>query len=436
MGGDLRVALSQAIPSRVQQVRGRKPPPRQASAPDDFWRKFRRLVRHGKRYLLADPGESLTARDASGEHPGRAVSGIGWLRNRRRQSDVARGEFTPDSRVRFADYAREWAERYQGTGRRGFREQTRDEYRRLLAMYAVRYFPARLRLADITPRHVAQFVGWLCDESAQGRALSDSTVRNILSPVRACLATAQREGLIRHNPTTGVALPHRPRVEDHDDEPVRVLTHEQLAVLLAVAPARYRALFTLLAVTGLRVSEALALQWRHLQLDGERPCVHVRRAYVRGRYGPPKSRHGRRDVPLPFDVVRMLRAHHAVTEWPRGDDLVFPSEAGTPLMYGNVLRRALKPAAEEAGVPWAGFHTLRHTCASLLFAAGRNAVQVQRWLGHHSAAFTLERYVHLLPDDLSDPLDLAVEVPTRARSTAVARTRRGAPHASWRHASG
>ena len=63
--------------------------------------------------------------------------------------------------------------------------------------------------------------------------------------------------------------------------------------------------------------------------------------------------------------------------------------AGGPLQYPNMDHRVLKPAAEQAGVPWMGFHTLRHTCAFCLFAQGRNAVQVQRWLGHRSAAFTL-----------------------------------------------
>jgi integrase len=50
-------------------------------------------------------------------------------------------------------------------------------------------------------------------------------------------------------------------------------------------------------------------------------------------------------------------------------------------------------------------HTLRHTCASILFAEGRNAVQVQRWLGHHSPSFTLDVYVHLLDGDLGAPLE-------------------------------
>jgi integrase len=41
-----------------------------------------------------------------------------------------------------------------------------------------------------------------------------------------------------------------------------------------------------------------------------------------------------------------------------------------------------------------------------MFAAGRNVVQVQRWLGHHSPSFTLDTYVHLLDADLGEPIEL------------------------------
>jgi integrase len=76
----------------------------------------------------------------------------------------------------------------------------------------------------------------------------------------------------------------------------------------------------------------------------------------------------------------------------------------------NLRRRVLKPAAEEACVSWVGFHAFRHTCASMLFAEGRNAVQVQRWLGHHSPAFTLSVYVHLLDGDIGEPLTVPERV--------------------------
>lgn len=200
---------------------------------------------------------------------------------------------------------------------------------------------------------------------------------------------------------------------------MRVLSREQLAAFLAVVHPRHRVMFRVLASTGLRVSELVALQWRHVRLDGSEPCVRVRRALVRGREQPPKSRHGRRDVPLGRDLVDALRAHRTASEWPGEEDLVFPTLNGTPLQVENVRRRVLRPAAEEAGAPWVGFHTFRHTCASMLFERGENVKKVQRWLGHHSASFTLETYVHLLDERLPEPVDLGLELGTGGNQVAT-----------------
>jgi integrase len=54
------------------------------------------------------------------------------------------------------------------------------------------------------------------------------------------------------------------------------------------------------------------------------------------------------------------------------------------------------------GVEWAAFHTFRHTCAWMLLNGGKNIKQVQEWLGHHSATFTLATCVHLMDDGLGD----------------------------------
>jgi integrase len=231
-----------------------------------------------------------------------------------RMADRDRGEFQGQPRIRFRAYAEEWVERYQGNGRRGFSDNTRDDYRRDLERYAFPFFDKRLgrTLAEITPRDVATWIGWLCDEKAQRQRLAtergvelakvksgrlaDQSVRRIVAPLRSCLATAKREGLIRHN------------------------------------PARRR--------------------------------------------GRARVRHSRRDA------ARLL-------EHPQG---------------------VLAPAVEEADASWAGFHTFRHTCASMLFERGANAVQVQRWPGHHSAAFTLATYVHLLDSGVGEPLDLSAEL--------------------------
>jgi integrase len=143
-----------------------------------------------------------------------------------------------------------------------------------------------------------------------------------------------------------------------------------------------------------------------VQLDGDRPAMRVRRAYVRGAYGPPKSRHGRRDVPIGFSLVRALRERRRAAEWHEAGDLVFPSMKGTPMGDANLRHRTLTPAAEEAGVPWAGFHAFRHHCASALIADGRNIVQVSRWLGHHSPSFTLDVYAHLMDEGVGSALGL------------------------------
>ena len=189
-----------------------------------------------------------------------------------RQADVARGEFQEATRLTFREYASEWVDRYQGRGR-GFRESTRGEYRRLLENYAIPYFDERLprrTVSQISPRDVSNFIGWLCDEAEQarhqheldrqaaletakrtgnrlrepkrqgGKRLSDSTIRNILNPVRACMATATAEGLVRHNPTARAALPHRPREEDLEREHVRVLSRAQLAAFLDHVDPRHR----------------------------------------------------------------------------------------------------------------------------------------------------------------------------------------------------
>jgi integrase len=330
-----------------------------------------------------------------------------------RTADIARGEFEERSRITLHDYAREWVKRYQGRGRRGFRDHTREEYERMLEAYPLKFFSARVRLTEITPSKVAEFVAWLCEQTKPAPTkespdrrdlLSDKTIRNVMGPLRACLATAVREGLIRSNPSREVDLPHRPTAEDVEDEEVKAMSREELTALLGQFPETWRVFFWLLAATGLRISEAIALQWRHLDLDASSPHVKVRRGVVRGRLGPPKSRHARREVPLDHALVLALRDRHEATEWPGDDDLVFPAGNGAYLHVGNTRRRVLKPVRERACLEWVGFHTFRHTCATLLFAEGRNAVQVQRWLGHHSAAFTLARYVHLLDGDLGEPL--------------------------------
>jgi integrase len=324
---------------------------------------------------------------------------------RESETDRDRGELPPRATVPFLRYLDEWVERYRGQGRRGFRDSTRDEYRRLIRAYARRYFSERLKLAEVTTYGLARFLDWLADENEQGKLLSDRTIANAVNPLRAALATAKREGLIRHNPAQGLLLPHRGEAAAASEE-AKVFSREQLAAVLTMTPQRHRLLFELLAGTGLRISEAIGLQRLHFQLGDCPPELCIRRALVRGRIVPPKSRHGHRDVRLSASLAARAQAHLATQSDQDPTALVFTNETGGPIDPGNLRHRVLKPLVEEAGAPWAGFHTFRHTFASLHLSRGTNLLQLSRALGHHSAAFTLSRYTHLLPGDEAPALEL------------------------------
>jgi integrase len=178
---------------------------------------------------------------------------------------------------------------------------------------------------------------------------------------------------------------------------VKALTEDELRTLLAEIPDEWLTFVELLAHTGMRIGEAIALTWGDVDL-GRRRLTVTKRLY-RGTLDAPKSKHGRRTIPLADGLARSLwRSRGTAAD----SQLIFTTGAGTAIDPKNLASRVLKPAAKRAGVSWAGFHTFRHTCATMLFRHGANAKQAQMWLGHHSPAFTLATYVHLLPDDLPD----------------------------------
>jgi integrase len=345
-------------------------------------------------------------------------------RKRQAQADADRGELENLSDVAFGAYARDWIAGYQGRTSNGFRESTRQRYGRALEIRVIPYFDgvARLRLAEIAPRDVKAFIRWLIEQEhprKPGQLLRKSTVREHVAVLRALMGDAMEEGMIRSNPAAGVRVSvpegdgtRRPRSEDK-----RAMTIDELRAVLAELPSRWRLLFEFVAHTGLRIGEVSELRWgRDVILTG-RPHVKLRWQFADGRVCEPKTRYGKRDIPLSPGLAARLRE----IQPPNGDgELVFPSSAGTRLDRHNLLSKVLAPAARRAGVPWVTIHTFRHTCASLLFAppeyggGGKNAKQVQEWLGHHSPAYTLKEYVHLIEAGVGDASFLDVAVSAKA----------------------
>jgi integrase len=309
------------------------------------------------------------------------------------RTDAARGELNSRSTLTFREYAESWIDTYHGRTSRGIRPETIADYRRSLERHAYPFLGG-MRLADIEPHDVRALMA-----AIERTGVAPNTVRIAIAPVKALLASAVEDRVIRWNPASGVRLRTTARRDTGED--VKALTEDELAALIAATPERWRLLVEFLAQTGLRIGEAVAVEWRDIDLGQRR--VSVERRYYRGRLDEPKSRFGRRRVPLSPELARRLWEERKTATDTRDRGLVFPGHQGGYLDRNTASQTWLKAAMATAGVPWASFHTLRHTCATMLFRHGLNAGQVQLWLGHHSAAFTLATYVHLLPSDLPEP---------------------------------
>ena len=346
------------------------------------------IYRRGGRYVVV-------FRDPSGRQRRRSAATFAEARVLRSSllADVARGEFRESSRARLEDYARDWVRTYQGRTSRGIRAETILEYERDLELHVLPVL-GRRRLSEIEQRELKALARALADKD-----LSAATVRVVMAPLRALFATAVEEGLLRTNPAAGLRLGGGRTADPAAKR--RALDEDQLAKLISETPERWRLLIRFLAQTGLRVGELIALRWEDVDLEGRRVSVH-RRLY-RGRLDAPKSDYGVRQIPISRRLAADLALHR---DGAFDEHSVFAGPEGRALRSEFVLRSIVKPAASAAGVPWAGVHTLRHTCASILFRSGRKAKQVQIVLGHHSPAFTLATYVHLIPDDLPEPLFL------------------------------
>ena len=246
---------------------------------------------------------------------------------------------------------------------------------RMLEQRVIPYFDgmARLRLAEIEPRDVKAFVRWMVEQDDPrnpGRRLAKSTVRQHVAVLRAMLGDATEEGLIRSNPAAGVriAVPEGDGTGRPCPSDKRAMTIEELQRLMAEVPERWRLFFEFLAHTGLRIGEASEVRWGRDLVFGERPYVKLRWQFADGRVCEPKSRYGKRDIPLSPGLVRKLRA----VEPPESDgELVFTSRRGTRLDRHNLMYKVLAPAARRAGVPWVTLHTLPPHVRVVALRAGR-----------------------------------------------------------------
>jgi integrase len=182
------------------------------------------------------------------------------------------------------------------------------------------------------------------------------------------------------------------------------LTREELGDVLRTCKEHFPASYpfvSLLARTGLRLGEAIALQWGDIDFHGR--FIEVKRTLSDGKVTTPKSGKGRRvDMSQQLtDTLKTLLTDRKKETLRRGwgevPSWVFINEEGTPLDPHNFRRRIWCPLLKKAGLRHIRIHDLRHTFASLLIQQGESLAYVKEQLGHHSIQMTVDVYGHLVP---------------------------------------
>ena len=277
-----------------------------------------------------------------------------------------------------------------------------------------------LRLNEISVERIEALRDRLLADG--GAKLSPASVKKVLTTASAVFKSAIKKGRWTMNPA---ALADRP--EDGDEEVgadgevyrigrTRAVTADEILstadiqrLLVAATAGYYRTLLWVAVATGARHGEILALRWSDIDFDEgtvriERSLSWARRPGepMRARFLPPKTKAGRRTIPASPELLHQLKAWRVQSAHSRDSDLIFPKRNGEPQQRKTVLEEGLAPALTGAKLPSVTMHSLRHSFATALIAAGTPIPEVQSYLGHARATVTLDTYAHFLPRQRTD----------------------------------
>ncbi len=263
----------------------------------------------------------------------------------------------------------------------------------------------RMKLSELTTPRIHDFA----DEflKTHSRVLA----RKVLTSLASIIDEAIRRGAASHNPARAVKL-RAAHDEEKEGEEIEMPSKDELRAIVAAASGRWRPILITAVFTGMRGSELRGLKWEDVDLKGA--VIKVRRRVdAWGTFGAPKTKAGKRDIPVPPMVANTLR------EWriacPKGEanklDLVFPSPSGGVLSHSCLLKDGFHPLQVTAGMvrlqndrPVAkyGLHALRHAAVSLWIEQGFQPKRIQALAGHSSIKVTFDVYGKLFKTESED----------------------------------
>lgn len=323
-------------------------------------------------------------------------------------TELEEGAYIKETNITFEEFADQWLQDYEDEGKvkAGTIRIRKHQIGRLKPYFA------KLKLKNITGK---QYKDALLDLKKSGLAFN--TLDGIHTAGRMVFTAAFTQYLIKRDPTYKVSAPKdRATVEQLEKEKgeVKYLEKEELALFLQTAKEKGLdkdyAVFMLLAYTGMRVGEALALKWK--DIDFEEGTVRIYKTLYNPnnnipeyKLEPPKNITSNRKISVDNAVLEVLKVHQSRQkiqkmkhrqEW-HDQDFIFTHEFkffGYPDLEKTILnrmRRLLKLANLNTDLTP---HSLRHTHTSLLAEAGVTLPMIMERLGHKDEETTKWVYMH------------------------------------------
>jgi integrase len=319
------------------------------------------------------------------------------------QARLALGDtgFLEPAPLTFAEYAESWLSGYVAAN---LKVGSQEKYASVLRKH---WFPmiGHLPLSDISRNHVRSVIN---QKLREGTKLA--TARLVLDVLKSCLNTAVEDELIAKNPA---ARAGKMLFTDKRSKKIEALNRGVLAFLLQTASEKFPQAYPivlLLARTGMRIGEALALQVD--DIDFGRREITVKRTwgsrskvYGEARINTPKS--GKpRSVDMSKQLAQVLKAYLKTrnTDSEQNEEAgslasqwLFPARNNMPLNPDTFRSQLWKPLLEASALTYVKPHVLRHTFATLLIQNGESLAYIRDQLGHSSIKITVDTYGHLVP---------------------------------------
>jgi integrase len=232
------------------------------------------------------------------------------------------------------------------------KSSTADYYKKVLRAYVVPEF-GRQKISAITRNDVQKFL------VERSKTYSRSSVHGMKIALSLVMGWAVDNEWIKKNPTIRLKSPREENCGGKRVVRNKELNGDQVEAIAKRLQEPYSTLVWFLAVTGLRIGEAVAIRWSDFKGD----VLHVQRRIYEGEVNTPKSDDSVRRLPIPEELVQRLKSLET-KGW------IFQARNGSPLNQGNALKRYLRPVVEELGITLGGWHDFRHSQSTVMRLEG------------------------------------------------------------------